>query len=144
MHKTPRRMREKRVGGDHGFTLIELLVVVVIIGVLVAIAIPMYLNYRKGAENKSAMADVRSAITAVEQCYTDNSNAYPGTVTGSTGQVTMSCGGNTETINVSNGNSLTYTHTVAAGATPESYTIAVKNSDTNKTYTYNSATGQIS
>src|SRR5213078_4039213 len=77
MQETLRRMREKRVGGDRGFTLIELLVVVVIIGVLVAIAIPMYLNYRKGAENKSAESDVRGAISAVEQFYTENANTYP-------------------------------------------------------------------
>ena len=70
-----KRLREKKQ--DEGFTLIELLVVVVIIGVLVAIAVPVYLNYRQGAADKSAQSDVRGAISAMEQYYTDNGNAYP-------------------------------------------------------------------
>ena len=69
------RLRAKK--DDEGFTLIELLVVVVIIGVLVAIAVPVYLNYRQGAADKSAQSDVRGAISAVEQYYTENGNAYP-------------------------------------------------------------------
>ncbi|GGS74891.1 hypothetical protein GCM10010156_37120 [Planobispora rosea] len=68
---------QKRAHGDRGFTLIELLVVVVIIGVLVAIAIPVYMNYREGAADKAAQSDVRSAITAVESYYTMNGNKYP-------------------------------------------------------------------
>src|SRR4051812_41345275 len=109
-----RKMREERADGDRGFTLIELLVVVVIIGVLVAIAVPTYLNYRKGAENKSAQSDVRSAITAVEQFYSDN-NALPATGdnvgnagksvifgTGSTG--VSGGGGTTQTIGTSANN----------------------------------------
>ena len=80
MHETINRLRAKK--GDEGFTLIELLVVVVIIGVLVAIAVPVYLNYRKGAADKSAQSDVRGAVSAVEQFYTDNSNTYPVSVTG--------------------------------------------------------------
>jgi type IV pilus assembly protein PilA len=67
---------------DDGFTLIELLVVVVIIGVLVAIAVPVYLNYRKGAADKSAQSDVRGAVSAVEQFYTDNGNTYPDGISG--------------------------------------------------------------
>jgi len=68
--------------GDDGFTLIELLVVVVIIGVLVAIAVPVYLNYRQGAADKSAQSDVRGAVSAVEQFYTDNNNTYPDSIQG--------------------------------------------------------------
>ena len=80
MHDTINRLRTKKA--DEGFTLIELLVVVVIIGVLVAIAVPVYLNYRKGAADKSAQSDVRGAISAIEQFYTDSGNTYP---TGPTG-----------------------------------------------------------
>ena len=139
MQETLRRMREKRAGGDHGFTLIELLVVVVIIGVLVAIAIPVYLNYRKGAENRAAQSDVRSSITAVEQCYADNNNAYPVTMAQVTGpaQLTLTCANGNQTINVSPNNKMTYT-LVAAGH----YTVAVVGP--NKTYTYDNQTGQIS
>ena len=72
MQETLNRMRAKKA--DEGFTLIELLVVVVIIGVLVAIAVPVYLNYRQGAADKSAQSDVRGAVSAVEQFYTDNNN----------------------------------------------------------------------
>ncbi len=67
------KLREKRAAGEHGFTLIELLVVVVIIGILIAIAIPVYLNYKKGASDKSAQSDLRNAINVLEQCNTDNS-----------------------------------------------------------------------
>jgi type IV pilus assembly protein PilA len=75
MHDIIHRLRVKK--DDEGFTLIELLVVVVIIGVLVAIAVPVYLNYRKGAADKSAQSDLRGAVSAVEQFYTDNGNTYP-------------------------------------------------------------------
>src|SRR3982751_2866350 len=69
------RLRAKKQ--DEGFTLIELLVVVVIIGVLVAIAVPVYLNYRQGAADKSAQSDVRGAVSAIEQWYSDNGNTPP-------------------------------------------------------------------
>jgi prepilin-type N-terminal cleavage/methylation domain-containing protein len=78
MYNTLRRIREEKAAEDRGFTLIELLVVVVIIGILVAIAIPLYLNYKNGAENKSVQSDLRNAAPLVEQAFADATpNAYP-------------------------------------------------------------------
>src|SRR4051794_23844174 len=96
MQETINRLRAKK--GDEGFTLIELLVVVVIIGVLVAIAVPVYLNYRKGAADKSAQSDVRGGVSAVEQFYTDHSNTYPTTAKSTDGTpVTLAITGDTST-----------------------------------------------
>lgn len=70
----------KRVAREEsGFTLIELLVVLVIIGVLLAIAVPSYLGFKKRAEKSTAQSNVRAAIPAMEAFYSDN-----GTYSGAT------------------------------------------------------------
>jgi type IV pilus assembly protein PilA len=57
---------------DQGFTLIELLVVIVIIGILAAIAIPIFLNQRKKGVDASLKSDLKNAATAVETWNVDN------------------------------------------------------------------------
>ena len=137
MRDTVNRLRTKK--GDEGFTLIELLVVVVIIGVLVAIAVPVYLNYRKGAADKSAQSDVRAAISAVEQYYTDNGNVYPATVTGTKGNnltFPAQTGGTAQTVSVSPGNTVVFQNN---GST---YVICGQNDSGKTIYVYNSLNGR--
>ena len=67
------RIRKAQENGEGGFTLIELLVVMIIIGILAAIAIPVFLNQRKSGYDAGAKSDVRNAATAEETYYTDYS-----------------------------------------------------------------------
>ena len=122
------RIIKPREDGEKGFTLIELLVVVAIIGILAAIAIPVFLSQRNSARDASVKSDINGVAKVMETLYVQN-NAYPATTAALTAGNPQSSPGNQIVV------------TLTGGGT--GYTIVGCNTDADVAYTYDSTGGGL-
>jgi type IV pilus assembly protein PilA len=128
---------KKREEGEKGFTLIELLVVILIIGVLAAIAIPVFLNQRQGAWEAQVESDIANAVIAAESYSVAHNGSYAGLTNSATNP-------NTGTLHDNGYNATPDVHITVASATSSGYSFTVTHAQmTGVTWTYSSASGQI-
>ncbi len=127
------RIRKSIEENDEGFTLIELLVVIIIIGILAAIAIPVFLNQRKKGYQASMKSDLRTMATEEETYFTDFQTYVA--VPASTGTAVVG----PDTVTLSTGNTVQTT-----GAGVNGYCMKITSSkSTGVTYWYDSQNGGL-
>jgi prepilin-type N-terminal cleavage/methylation domain-containing protein len=107
---------------EKGFTLIELMIVIAIIGILAAIAIPQFTNYKRRAANSASMSDLKNMATAQEVYHTDN-NTYTSTVANLSDAGYKGASKNV-TVAITGANSTTFSATASHAGGTKTYTVS--------------------
>ena len=141
------RLHKRMNKEEEGFTLIELLVVIIIIGILAAIAIPVFLSQRSKGYEASMKSDLRTAAQEVESQNVDNQTYLSttfgtGVLTAGTSKVVFgspqTVGTNTN-VTLSNGNTITW-----VGANASAFCLSATSSKTAAVWYYSSDNGGVS
>jgi prepilin-type N-terminal cleavage/methylation domain-containing protein len=137
------RIRKAQEEHEGGFTLIELLVVIIIIGILAAIAIPVFLNQRAKATESGMKSDLRTVANELETYFTD-SQEYPAEADvdqpAAGDPIDLDSAGGGNTVEVSDVETV-LTYTLAADE--QSYCVNATNTKVDNDWGYDSAAGGL-
>jgi len=136
------RIRKAQEENEGGFTLIELLVVIIIIGILAAIAIPVFLNQRAKATESGMKSDLRTVANEMETFFTD-SQTYPAAAA-----VSQAATAAKDPVVITGGNTVAVSDvdtviTYKLAGNGQSYCLLASNTKVTNKWTYQSAGGGL-